>query len=372
MQGGTQLDQDLVDRVRSVAGAAWQDLYDLGKGTSDYFVAASGTKQIIVEGREGVLSNEIFDGLVAHWKMDEASDTTVYDISGKNNHGSFIGTPVRATSTCKVSYCLSFDAVDDRVNIPATLNDLPTSAITVSAWVNVPNHVNWYDYVRNNWAGIAGAWLLYSDSSGNARFGVIDSSLAQKNALGCSTNFTTSTWHMLTGTYDGSVVKSYLDGVQCNSTSSLSSQTLYTSGAIQFGEWGSAGATTHYIDDVRIYNRALSADEVERLWNSTVYTRYFTIENVMRDSNGDIVAAGGSDDPSTQKITSYVEWPGAGSAVGQISIIDYVTRWVNEVLHQSDWSGGEGDTGVLTDPNNRYSDATSISNPVGSIRIEGL
>jgi hypothetical protein len=373
MQSGTQLNQDLVDRVRSVSAATWQDLYSLTKGTStSYFVSASGTELIAIEGKEGVLSNEIFDGLVAHWKVDEATGTTVYDVSGKGNHGSFIGEPVKATSSCKASYCLSFDAADDRVSVPATLNSLPTSAITVSAWVNVPNHVNWYDYVRNNWAGIAGAWLLYSDSSGNARFGVIDNSLAQKGALGCATAFTTSTWHMLAGTYDGTVISSYLDGIQCNSTSSLSGQTLYTSGAVQFGEWGSAGANTHYIDDVRIYNRALSADEIQRLWNSTVFTRYFTIENVERDSGGSIVTSGGNDDPSTQKITSYVDWPGAAGATGRVTVVDYVTRWMNRVFSQSDWSGGSGDTGVLTEPSNRYSNATSISSPAGSIKIEGL
>lgn len=376
LQSGTQLNQDLVDRARSVAGATWQDLYNLTKGTSTaYFVSASGTEQIVIEGKEGVLSNEIFSGLVAHWKMDEATSTattTTFDSSGKANHGTFVNGPSRASSTCKVSHCLSFDGADDRVNIPTPLNSFPTSTITVSAWIKVSNHVNWYDYVRNNWAGNAGAWLLYSDSSGNARFGVIDGALAQHNATGCSTAFTTSTWHMMTGTYDTSTVRVYLDGTQCSATSSLSGQTLYTAGSIQFGEWGSAGATAHEVDDIRIYSRALSADEIQRLWNSTVFTRYFNIENVSRDSNGNIVSSGGNDDPSTQKIISYVEWPASSGVTGRIDIVDYVTRWANQVFNQSDWSGGSGQSGVITEPNNRFDNATSVSSPAGSIRIEGL
>ena len=172
-------------------------------------------------------------------------------------------------------------------------------------------------------------------------------------------------------TYSGTTGNIYVNGISDGSASGSyvvpTGVSLWINGGI-----GGAQESNTYIDDVRWYNRALSADEVQRLWNSTVFTRYFTIENVMRDSNGDITAAGGNDDPSTQKITSYVEWPGAGTATGQVSIIDYVTRWANRILNQSDWSGGSGESGVLTDPSNRYYDATSVSNPAGSIRIEGL
>ena len=94
--------------------------------------------------------------------------------------------------------------------------------------------------------------------------------------------------------------------------------------------------------------------------------------NVNRDTNGNIVSSGGNEDPSTQKITVTVQWPGTGTNVGQIQLTDYLTRWQNQVFQQTDWLGGSGQTGPITTPNSQYDSATSISNPAGSIRIQGL
>ncbi|MFH0712465.1 MAG: LamG-like jellyroll fold domain-containing protein [Candidatus Jorgensenbacteria bacterium] len=375
LQSGTQFNQDLVDRARSVAAADWADLYGLTKGTgTSYFVSASGTELIAVEGREGVLSNEIFDGLVGHWNFDEATSTattTTFDTSGKANHGTVAsGAATRATSTCKVSYCLNFNGLDDGVNI-GNSSDYNSSAFSLSMWIK-PVTIKSGDQFNNIVMG------RESYLSSGFRFGIRDSGkmLFWTNQSGgtlslqSNNSITTSNFYHIVVTYSGTTGIMYFNGVADASTTGSyvvpTGVTMWINGGI-----GGTQESNSYIDDIRWYNRALSADDVQRLWNSTVFTRYFTIENVMRDSNGDI-AASGNDDPSTQKITSYVKWPGAGTAVGQVAIVDYVTRWANRVFNQSDWSGGEGDSGVLTDPSNRYYDATSVSNPAGSIRIEGL
>ena len=375
LQSGTQLNQDLVDRVRSVAGATWQDLHDLTKGTTSYFVSASGTEQIIIEGKEGAVSNEIFDGLVGRWGFDEATSTattTTFDTSGKSNHGTITsGAATRATSTCKVSYCLNFNGIDDGVNVGSSSN-YNSSSFSLAMWIN-PITIKSGDQYNNIVMG------RESYLSSGFRFGIRNSGqmlfwTGQSGgtlSLQSNSSLAVGSFYHVVVTYSGTTGNIYVNGISDGSASGSyvvpTGVSLWINGGI-----GGAQESNTYIDDVRWYNRALSADEVQRLWNSTVFTRYFTIENVMRDSNGDITAAGGNDDPSTQKITSYVEWPGAGTATGQVSIIDYVTRWANRILNQSDWSGGSGESGVLTDPSNRYYDATSVSNPAGSIRIEGL
>lgn len=105
----------------------------------------------------------------------------------------------------------------------------------------------------------------------------------------------------------------------------------------------------------------------------TNFTRFFSVENVMRDSSGDIVASGGDDDPSTQKITVYTRWLSGGDT-SEATIVRYVTRWKNFVFQQSDWSGGGGQEGPLTEPNNKFSSSTSIdySSVPGSIKLQGL
>ncbi len=118
------------------------------------------------------------------------------------------------------------------------------------------------------------------------------------------------------------------------------------------------------------------------------FTRYFSIENVNRNScgSGDITAdiAGGCvsgpgsvgviEDPSTQKITSVVSWTTGGSLGGSINKVQYFTRSQNKVFVQTDWSGGTGQEGPITAENSKFASSTNInySTTTGSIRIQGF
>jgi len=110
------------------------------------------------------------------------------------------------------------------------------------------------------------------------------------------------------------------------------------------------------------------------------YALFFSIENVCRsdDSSSTITGtapcvSGSSDDPSTQKITSYAQWQ-AGGKTTQVTIFNYLTRWKNKVFKQTDWSGGGSQDGPITLENNKFSSSTNIdySTTTGAIRIQGL
>ena len=105
---------------------------------------------------------------------------------------------------------------------------------------------------------------------------------------------------------------------------------------------------------------------------NTTYTRYFTVENVYRDGSGNITESG-SEDPSTQKITALVRWA-SGAQTKEVTVNEYLTRWRNKIFPQSDWSGGSGETGVLTEPNNKFASSTNIdyTSSSGSIVIQGF
>ncbi|MDO8664861.1 MAG: LamG domain-containing protein [Candidatus Liptonbacteria bacterium] len=166
--------------------------------------------------------------------------------------------------------CLTFSggASGSYLNVPSP-SGLPTTAMTVSAWVNLTSHISWDNLAINNWGlSTGGVWLLFSDAGRNVFFGVKDGAAAQHSASGCSAAFTTNAWHNLLGTYDGTTVKVYIDGVICAGTSALSNQTLYTAGSISMGSVN-ASATSHKMDDIRIYNRALSAAEIYALYSAT-------------------------------------------------------------------------------------------------------
>jgi uncharacterized protein (TIGR03790 family) len=71
--------------------------------------------------------------LAAHWKLDESSGTTASDSSGNGNTGTLVNGPVWTMGN--ISGALSFDGVDDRIDITdsSSLEGMP--AITISAWI---------------------------------------------------------------------------------------------------------------------------------------------------------------------------------------------------------------------------------------------
>ncbi len=112
---------------------------------------------------------------------------------------------------------------------------------------------------------------------------------------------------------------------------------------------------------------ALSGDEIITL-STTTYVRYFTVDNVGRDPGDNILSSGGTDDPSTQKVTVVYAW--ANGAPNSIST--YVSRFRNNVLQQTDWSGGPGQDGPATTTNNTFSTSSQIdyTTTAGSISIQ--
>lgn len=99
------------------------------------------------------------------------------------------------------------------------------------------------------------------------------------------------------------------------------------------------------------------------------FTRYFSVENVNRD-NGEITESGGNEDPSTQKIMATVDWEGGRT----LNKTQYLTRSRNSVFRQTDWSGGSGQEGPITLPNNKFASSTDIdyTSASGLIKIQGF
>ncbi|MEK7766423.1 MAG: hypothetical protein AAB368_09310, partial [bacterium] len=135
-----------------------------------------------------------------------------------------------------------------------------------------------------------------------------------------------------------------------------------------------------HLDDVRLYNRALSSTEVYQLYNANVFTRFFVIEEMCRttDASGTITGVapcggGTAIDPSVHLVTAVTQWEG-GTRTGEVRASDIVARAMNQVFYQSDWSGGASTPGPLTVPGSGYWSATNVdvATSGGSIRIHGL
>ncbi|HBG27884.1 MAG: hypothetical protein A2Y10_07270 [Planctomycetes bacterium GWF2_41_51] len=239
--------------------------------------------------------NESYTGLIAQWRLDEASGVTAADNIGSHN-GTLIGGPVWQPSGGYVDGALLFDGVDDYINCGGGVEDhnFPswadlTEEITVSAWIKVDE----FDSSKT-WQAIISkgdtAWRL-------ARAG--DENVINFACNGLSPNFdvqgftdvTDGQWHHIVGTYDGTEIAIYVDGILDIWTGSPAAAT----GSIEFDNndvyIGSNSEEPNrefsgMIDQVRIYEIGLPADRIVELFREDG-GKNSCGQNLTGDINGD-------------------------------------------------------------------------------------
>ncbi len=209
-------------------------------------------------------------------------DLDVCDHSGNENHGTNNGaTWTAGTAPTRTAvgpgHAFTFNGSSDYVSIPHTSELSPTSEITVAAWVKLTNirEGEYEPFVIKGTTGSFGSdqYGLWGWRGGLSGSGVgwrmsIGGSIRSVNSNEDLKNFENQ-WIHLVGTYDGSAMRIYRDGNQKNTT--------WTSGNIDVvdeplylgQEHDGRNNFAGNLDDVRIYNRALSADEVKYLHETT-------------------------------------------------------------------------------------------------------
>jgi hypothetical protein len=385
----SQLTQGLISNIQSFSNSSWQNIYGLSKGsTNQYFLNASGTLYFAVQGQEGLVSNDITSGLVGEWGFDEANGTVAYDATGNSNNGTLTNSPTRATSTCKISGCLnitgnSFVTVQD----PASGVLDPTTEYSLSVWLNYATTTSYGFIFSKANGGSGGGYELFRNIGGAIRFSSCDlvgSCGGGYFDITTSLSYNNNNWHFVVATAKtGSTANIYVDGVLVKQSGTITQNNIANSYNLIIGARGSGGGDPFVgsIDDPRVYNRALSASEVAQLYNIQTFSRYFYIEDVCRtnDSSGSITSSttpcpgGTADDPLTQKVTAVTQWI-FGAGADQVSLSRYLSRWGNFSVRQSDWSGGSGQNGPITSPNNLYSTSTNVAvtSTLGSFQILNL
>jgi hypothetical protein len=205
-------------------------------------------------------------GLVGAWGFDEAGGTTTADRSGKANTGTISGA-TRSTAG-KFGGALSFDGVNDWVTVPdANSLDL-TAGMTLEAWVrpSATGTVWRTTLLKESSAGLV--YGLYANTNTQRPSGHVFTSL-ETDIRGTAT-VPLNVWTHLATTYDGSVLRLYVNGVQV-STGAVSGSIATSANALRIGgnsiwnEWFKG-----LIDEVRVYDRALTAAQVQADMNAAV------------------------------------------------------------------------------------------------------
>jgi hypothetical protein len=208
-------------------------------------------------------------GLVGYWKFDENAGGSVLDSSGNNNLGTWNGGSNHWTGG-KVGGAGFFNGTTDYINIPDSALLEFTDELTLSLWVKTSAVATYYGLVTK-YNCIAGPTCYGYDLGEYNNKGVLSvRSGASWNSGGDTASIINDgNWHLLTGTFKKSVaLVSYIDGIPGTSVVWGSSSATSTA-AFQIGARGSTSLFSGLIDDVRAYNRALSAAEISALYNAT-------------------------------------------------------------------------------------------------------
>lgn len=228
--------------------------------------------------RQVLAAVSLGSGLIGYWPLNGNAD----DLSGNAYLGSLIGGPVFVPG--RFGQGLSFDDVDDGVQIEYD-PDFNVSYITVSAWVNkkVADENDWGIIVARQFYSTGvdqDLWQLFYD------FSVADNymwcvrtttSVADECVIGLgSSSGDVNKWFHLVGTYDGTTLSFYKNGVLIGSRPlsgtilpEVGSHICIGTSADDATRSCATGVISHtidaIIDDVRIYNRALNQCEISTL-----------------------------------------------------------------------------------------------------------
>jgi len=206
------------------------------------------------------------ENLVAYWSMDEfpdgfgSTDNTVYDLTSYNNNGTAENGPAIAAG--KWDNALDFDGADDYVDIP---DFSEFSAYTLCFWsyhrsVNDGNNDQVISILKNN------NIVAYDNGSG---YMVLRHKEGDGTFHWLKAPVSNGEWNFWTLTWDGWNLKAYKNGNLYDNVAGIYEWT--PAGDPDLLGWAE-GYNVYFdgkLDEVRIYNRALSEDEIRRIYSRT-------------------------------------------------------------------------------------------------------
>jgi hypothetical protein len=215
------------------------------------------------------------EGLVGYWNFNEGTGIIVHDSSGNGNDGEIVGDTQWVNGVEGTGLLLNGD---DIVAIPDN-SVLNPSQITLCCWVKLNrlaygNGYEWNQsqmFICKGGDGTSGNYLLCQcgDNPESVFMGFQIGPWQNGNYLEAYFPLETDHWYFVTGTYDGNIMKIYLDGVILLSKE-VGNISVGNGSPLYFG-YNDAVGFPYYLDGVldeeRVYNKALSEEEIWLLYS---------------------------------------------------------------------------------------------------------
>lgn len=238
------------------------------------FVATQGTAlaNFVINAWTGF---RLTEGLVAHWTFDGKDMTpSIVDVTGNGYRGVLVNQSPTTTTIGKIGQGLLFDGTNDYVTVTDPTFFDGGNRITVGGWAKTTSlSAERYIVTKSTCSGGTDQGI-FELGGGFTSAGYPEFTLYKgggkpdyEHIVG-TTRIDDGMWHHVAGTYDGAYVRLYVDGVESASvaTTSLTFPATQSSNL----EIGSCNGGTYLwdgsLDDIRVYTRALSGDEIRRLY----------------------------------------------------------------------------------------------------------
>ncbi len=198
------------------------------------------------------VESSIIEGLIAYYPFTGNAN----DLSGNEHHGTNFGATLTTDRFGNADNAYDFDGSSDYMNLGNWFN---YQDFTISMWVNRETiGANWIVLIDNNHPY---NWVIQSYQTSN------DFSFGLYPDGGVDFTIELNQWDHVVCIKSGTSIKSYIDGVFQNE-STMSSTVNYSNPNLFISRWGGGGRFFDgKIDDIRMFDRALSDNEIQMLYN---------------------------------------------------------------------------------------------------------
>lgn len=219
-------------------------------------------------------------GLISRWNADATAPDAFGDVAAVN-HGVVTGT-VPLEPGVEGTNAFRFNGDGSVINAPAT-DWGDAKKITASLWVNIDPASSTLRVQRFITAAPGEKFALRQNHQGEGStgrqlefymgFGVEDASFSNLRRMSVNNVLRAGCWQHVAGTYDGTTMRAYVDGVQVGELvvddtlrdKSMSVHNMFLSSPSAVADDGSGEALEGRLDDIRVYNKALTAAEIAAL-----------------------------------------------------------------------------------------------------------
>jgi len=339
-------------------------------------------------------------GLVGYWSMDEGAGNKAYDQSGNINAGTLTQMdPATDWVDGKLGKALDFDGVNDYVDM-GDINALDgLTKITASAWIKTTKTTETHIVDKSGCDGATNGGpfelLVNGFTAGKAVFAVYKSGGTPNfDYAESSTSVNDNNWYHVVGTYDGSFIRIYVDGVERGSKAASGWTLSSSTGFVQMGGYcnNNSYPWNGLIDEVRVYNRALSAGEITRLYqltkpkilapNNLGLVGYWSFEEGLgtkagdmsgRGNNGTLIGSPAWVNGKRGRALNFPntggdDWVDLGTSFNISSVPFTISAWINPVDYANfNTIIGKRDSWVANDMRFQF----QLQQTGGSVRLDG-